>query len=80
MKWIKNGNQLINMSHVKDIEIIKAYEKAHLVLNDKDDSSIVSLKFDNLEKAEKTLEAIAMFLEHQHAVIMAMAPTNEEAL
>ena len=84
MKWIKNGNQLINMAHVKDIEIIIAYAKenpkAHLVLNDKNDSPIASLKFDNLEKAEKTLEAIAMFLEHQHAVIMAMAPTNEEAL
>ena len=82
MKWIKNGNQLINMAHVKDIEIIIAYAKenpkAHLVLNDKNDSPIASLKFDNLETAEAHIDAIAMFLEHQHTTIMAMAPTQEE--
>ncbi len=82
MKWIKNGNQLINLGHVKDVEIIIAYAKenpkAHLVLNDKNDSPIVSLKFDNLETAEAHLEAIAMFLENTHTTIMAMAPTLED--
>ena len=79
MKWIKNGNQLINMAHVSYIKIVE--ENHHKVVFYYDVSTrMLTMDFDNLEKAEKTLEAIAMFLEHQHAVIMAMAPTQEEEL
>ena len=82
MKWIKNGNRLTNMAYVKDIEIIIAYAKenpkAHVVLSDKNDSPIISLKLDNLETAESHLEAIAMFLENSHTTIMAMSPTLED--
>ncbi len=79
MKWIKNGNQLINMLHVSEIKIVE--ERNHKVLfYDNESRRILALEHKDIEKAEKTLEAIAMFLEHQHAVIMAMAPTNEEEL
>ena len=80
MKWIKNGNQLINMAHVSTVKILVAHDKLSIYFLNPDNRHIDSLQYDNLETAEAHLEAIAMFLEHQHAVIMAMAPTNEEAL
>ena len=75
MKWIKNGNQLINMSHVESISILR--EMDNIVFWDKD-ARISTLEFDNKETAEAHLEAIAMFLENSNSTIMAMAPTQEE--
>ena len=87
MKWIKNGNQLINMAHVMAINITDFSEtgrdlkdSSHIDFLDKSAVTMLTLKFDNLETAEAHLEAIAMFLENSHQSIMAMAPTNEEAL
>ncbi len=76
MKWIKNGNQLINLGHVEDVSILPT--KPHIVFWNEGAKRVSTLKFDNLETAESHLEAIAMFLEHQHTTIMAMAPTIED--
>jgi len=77
MKWIKNGNQLINMSHVSCIKI--AGEKQNeIVFYYNESTRMLKLAYKTEERAEKELEAIAQFLEYQPAVIMAMAPTQEE--
>jgi len=76
MKWIKNGNQLINLGHVDDVSILPA--EPHIVFWNEGAKRVATLKFDNLETAEAHLEAIAMFLENTHTSIMAMAPTIED--
>jgi len=78
MKWIKNRNQLINMAHVETISI--RTNPAQIVFYGEGCDRLIILDFETLESAEKELENIAMFLEHSNSVVMAMAPTNEEAL
>ena len=80
MKWIKNGNQLINMSHVEALDIVEESMNHEIVFYGEGCDRLLTLKFDNLETAEAHLEAIAMFLENSHQSIMAMAPTLEETL
>ncbi len=81
MKWIKNGNQLINMAHVStvDIETDEGYEY-YLCFKRKDSRQLTTKKYKSIEEVEKQLDHIAIFLEHSNSTIMAMAPTNEEEL
>ena len=80
MKWIKNGNQLINMAHVEVIKIMEETLGHELVFYGEGCDRVFVLNLETLEAAEKELEHVAAFLEHQHTTIMAMAPTNEEEL
>jgi len=85
MKWIKNGNQLINMFHVMAIDItdysgIRSNSENDYCIHFVDELSeiISTLAYENIETAEAHLEAIAMFLENSNSTIMAMAPTLED--
>ena len=83
MKWIKNGNQLINMSSIGVIRVSEFSDRDDtrwIIFDDYEGNTPMTLKYDNLETAEAHFDAIAMFLENQHTTIMAMAPTIEESL
>ena len=77
MKWIKNGNQLINMAHVSDIRLLEEIHHQIIFYGERD-YRLFTLKYENEATAEAHLEAIAMFLENSHTTIMAMSPTQED--